>query len=94
MSTELVAVTRDFVIILFGVLGTACAITMTVLAVLAYRKVSRTLDAVRMAANAMESSATVVSRAAESLATGAGVGWLLTWVVTRLFGGGKKQEAT
>lgn len=93
MSPESFAVTRDIVIILSGVLGTACAITITVLVVLAYRKVARTLDAVRVTAEAVESSATVISRAAGSLLTGAGVGSLLMWVLTRLVGGGKKQEA-
>ena len=93
MNMELIAVTRDIVIILFGVLGTACAITIAVLVVLAYRKVARTLDAVRVAAEAMESSASVVSQAAGSLLAGAGLGSLLTWVVTRLFGGGRKKEA-
>ena len=88
MSTGLIAVTRDIVIILFGVLGMACAITITILAVRSYRKVARTLDAIRLTAEVMEESAKVISRAAGSLVTGAGVGSLLMGIVTSLFRAG------
>lgn len=94
MSPEPIAVTRDIVIILFGVLGMACAITITVLVMLMYRKMARALDAIRLTAEVMGASAAVVSRAAGSLVTGAGVGSVLTWVASRLlhFGGRKKAD--
>ncbi len=85
MSPEPIAIMRDIVIILFGVLGIACAITVTILVVRAYRKMARTLDAICLTAEVMEESAKVISRAAGSLVTGAGVGSLLMGVVTSLF---------
>lgn len=88
MIPSSVALTRDVVIIVVGVLGITCAITVTALVALAYWKVARTLDAIRSTAEAVESSAAVVSRAAGSLVTGAGLGSVLMGAVTRLFRAG------
>lgn len=91
MSTELVAVTRDIVIILFGVLGTACAITITVLVVLTYRKVARILDDVQKVTEAVRSGVTALSKVAEVVGSALPITGPVAWVVSRLCGGGKKE---